>query len=204
MELILKNKLVTGLIAVLLLTNVGSLVTLWILHFRKEARQPHMMVLESEHAPPADMISTVLTDRFHFNDAQLTSAGTLRETHFRQTKTIRDSILVLKEQLNSVLFTDKPDMGTVKRITSGIGIQQARLESLNFDHFHRLWLLADQDQRPAFEAFIRSINERMAPKARTEKRMIIRQNLGSGKDEVKEMIWVEGESGPEEVAPPVP
>lgn len=203
MELILKNKLVTGLIAVLLLTNAGSLVTLWILHFRTE-KQPRLMVLESEHAPPGDMITTVLADRFHFTGTQLETAGDLRDTHFRQTKTIRDSILALKNQLNLVLFTEKPNRETVRAFTREIGEQQARLESLNFDHFHRLWLLADQDQRPAFESFIRSINERMAPKARTEKRMIIHQRVDAGKDEVKEMIWVDGEPGPEEVAPPAP
>lgn len=130
------NKVLIGVIVVLVILNVISLSFIW------NGRDHH-----DSHRPPK--VEKYLGKRLNLSEDQITLFKKSRGEHFEKTSGLTSEISRLRSQLAQNIDEEASD-----EILTSIASKYRELEKLNHEHFRRLRSICDDQQKIKFDSML--------------------------------------------------
>ena len=142
MKNILNSKIVSWLIALLVVANITTLAFFWIGHFKNQR----------DNSP-----KEFLAKKLNFNEDQKTAYFKLAEEHNEAAKIIRDQIKFDKENLFKLLKSEiiNDSVRTSAAVQVSRSIQS--LDILTFEHFKKVRAICTSAQKPQFDELIQKM-----------------------------------------------
>ena len=142
MKNLLNSKIVSWLIALLVVANITTLAFFWIGHFKNQ----------KENSP-----KEFLSKNLNFSKSQKNAYFILAKEHNESAKIIRDQIKNDKESLFQLLKSDtiNDSVRNDKALKVSMSIQS--LDILTFEHFRKVRALCTEDQKPQFDELIQKM-----------------------------------------------
>ncbi len=142
MKNLLNSKIVSWLIALLVVANITTLAFYWIGHFK----------YQKENSP-----KEFLSKNLNFSKSQKNAYFKLAKEHNESAKIIRDQVKDDKESLFQLLKSDtiNDSVRNDKALKVSMSIQA--LDILTFEHFRKVRALCTQEQKPQFDELIQKM-----------------------------------------------
>jgi periplasmic protein CpxP/Spy len=142
MKNLLNSKIVSWLIALLVVANITTLAFFWIGHFIKQKGNS-----------PKEFLSKNL----NFSKSQKNAYFILAKEHNESAKIIRDQIKNDKESLFQLLKSDtiNDSVRNDKALKVSMSIQA--LDILTFEHFRKVRAICTEEQKPQFDELIQKM-----------------------------------------------
>lgn len=147
MNNISKNRFLTGVVILLLIANITSLGLFW---WTKEKQAPPPNAAGSAAA-------TFLVTELNFDAQQQAAYKILREDHQQQTKILRENIRAYKKTFFDLLNQSVVDSVELKKQAELIGKTEAALNLFTFQHFRKVKLLCNAEQKQKFDSIIQQV-----------------------------------------------
>ena len=162
MDFITKNKLAFWAIIILIILNIA---TLSLVLFRGGQPRPgEHFIREADDAPPPDVLM-FLEKELEFSKQQTATLQFLRQTHFKESGALMDSIHLLRKEILSDLKNEKPDPDKVKPAAEEIGKLQTEFELMIYSHFADIKNVCNKEQKTKFANLLDELIEKtVAPK----------------------------------------
>lgn len=148
MELAKKYRWVWIGFVVMVLLNIGTLTTIWVIHSNnRRDRNPIERRENMQH---------FLNRSLQLSPRQRQAFHSLRQKHFRESRQLMQQIGELRNQYYQLLTSDNTvDSLSADSIAAKIGHRQARFERALYDHLAHLRSQLDEDQKPEFDRLMR-------------------------------------------------
>ena len=142
MKNLLNSKIVSWLIALLVVANITTLSFFWIGHFKNQ----------KENSP-----KEFLSKNLNFSKSQKNAYFILAKQHNESAKIIRDQIKNDKESLFQLLKSDtiNDSVRNDKALKVSMSIQA--LDILTFEHFMKVRAICTEEQKPQFDELIKKM-----------------------------------------------
>lgn len=142
MKNLLNSKIVSWLIALLVVANITTLAFFWIGHFKNQ----------KENSP-----KEFLSKNLNFSKSQKNAYFILAKEHNESAKIIRDQIKNDKESLFQLLKSDtfNDSVRNDKALKVSMSIQT--LDILTFEHFRKVRAICTEEQKPQFDELIQKM-----------------------------------------------
>ena len=142
MKNLLNSKIVSWLIALLVVANITTLAFFWIGHFKNQ----------KENSP-----KEFLSKNLNFSKSQKNAYFKLAKEHNESAKIIRDQIKNDKESLFQLLKSDtiNDSVRNDKALKVSMSIQA--LDILTFEHFMKVRAICTEEQKPQFDELIKKM-----------------------------------------------
>jgi Spy/CpxP family protein refolding chaperone len=142
MKNLLNSKIVSWLIALLVVANITTLAFFWIGHFKNQ----------KENSP-----KEFLSKNLNFSKSQKNAYFILAKEHNESAKIIRDQIKNDKESLFQLLKSDtfNDSVRNDKALKVSMSIQA--LDILTFEHFRKVRAICTEEQKPQFDELIQKM-----------------------------------------------
>ena len=142
MKNLLNSKIVSWLIALLVVANITTLAFFWIGHFKNQ----------KENSP-----KEFLSKNLNFSKSQKNAYFILAKEHNESAKIIRDQIKNDKESLFQLLKSDtfNDSVRNDKALKVSMSIQA--LDILTFEHFRKVRAICTEEQKPPFDELIQKM-----------------------------------------------
>ena len=142
MKNLLNSKIVSWLIALLVVANITTLAFFWIGHFKNQ----------KENSP-----KEFLSKNLNFSKSQKNAYFILAKEHNESAKIIRDQIKNDKESLFQLLKSDtiNDSVRNDKALKVSMSIQA--LDILTFEHFIKVRAICTEEQKPQFDELIKKM-----------------------------------------------
>lgn len=157
MDWINKNNFLKWLVIVLLAINTISIIFIWTNILNRKG-PPEMM----KPGPPPDK-NDFLQKELSLTEEQAQKFEEKRKEFFSASDKLFAKMNVLQNELTNNLFSPKNNPVSADSIINQIGVIQADLEKLRFNHFKELLSLCTPEQREKFIPIIKKITERKPP-----------------------------------------
>jgi len=143
----------TGFIIMVIL-NLGTLVTIWVI------KPPHRADLMHNRG---ERMQHFITRELDLTDAQKEQFRSIRQRHIRETRSILEEMHHHRRAYFQLLkeFDRQGDSVRVDSLASLIARDQARLERSIYQHFSEIRSILNEDQKAKFEQLIDRIMRRM-------------------------------------------
>ena len=142
MRNILNNKLITWLIAILMLANIGTLTIYWINRFK----------IERDNSP-----KEYLAKKLNFSENQKNLYFDLAKDHNENAKKIRQQIKIDKDNFFQLLKSDKIIYSARNNAALQVSLSIQSLDILTFEHFKKVRALCTPEQKPIFDELIQKM-----------------------------------------------
>jgi Spy/CpxP family protein refolding chaperone len=142
MKNLIKNKITTWVIAILILANITTLVFYWVGHFRNQ-----------KNNSPKNFLAKSL----HFSESQKNAYFELAKNHNENANKIREQIKIDKENLFQLLKTDQIVDSVKNNAALKVSLSIQSLDILTFDHFKKVRALCTEEQKPEFNQLIQKM-----------------------------------------------
>ncbi|MFM1929758.1 MAG: hypothetical protein RL387_1086 [Bacteroidota bacterium] len=142
MKNLLNSKIVSWLIALLVVANITTLAFFWIGHFKKQ----------KENSP-----KEFLSKNLNFSKSQKNAYFILAKEHNESAKIIREQIKNDKESLFQLLKSDtiNDSVRNDKALKVSMSIQA--LDILTFEHFRKVRAICTEEQKPKFDELMQKM-----------------------------------------------
>ncbi len=151
-----KVKLLTILVAGLLLVNLGLLVFLF-------TRIPPPGIHNGPGFPPDDGPKFTIIQKLHFDKDQVIQYEKLIVEHQARIKQLEDNILAGKNQLYATLVSDSTSKDSVMtRLT----LLKQQIEAAHYSHFQEIKKICHPDQLADYKNLTRELAAYFLPKGR--------------------------------------
>ena len=142
MKNLLNSKIVSWLIALLVVANITTLAFFWIGHFKNQ----------KENSP-----KEFLSKNLNFSKSQKNAYFILAKEHNESAKIIRDQIKNDKESLFQLFKSDtiNDSVRNDKALKVSMSIQA--LDILTFEHFMKVRAICTEEQKPQFDELIQKM-----------------------------------------------
>jgi Spy/CpxP family protein refolding chaperone len=142
MKNLLNSKIVSWLIALLVVANITTLAFFWIGHFKNQ----------KENSP-----KEFLSKNLNFSKSQKNAYFILAKEHNESAKIIREQIKNDKESLFQLLKSDtiNDSVRNDKALKVSMSIQA--LDILTFEHFRKVRAICTEEQKPQFDELIQKM-----------------------------------------------
>ena len=142
MKNLLNSKIVSWLIALLVVANITTLAFFWIGHFKNQ----------KENSP-----KEFLSKNLNFSKSQKNAYFILAKEHNESAKIIRDQIKNDKESLFQLFKSDtiNDSVRNDKALKVSMSIQA--LDILTFEHFRKVRAICTEEQKPQFDELIQKM-----------------------------------------------
>ena len=142
MKNLLNSKIVSWLIALLVVANITTLAFFWIGHFKNQ----------KENSP-----KEFLSKNLNFSKSQKNAYFILAKEHNESAKIIRDQIKNDKESLFQLFKSDtiNDSVRNDKALKVSMSIQA--LDILTFEHFRKVRAICTEEQKPQFDELIKKM-----------------------------------------------
>jgi periplasmic protein CpxP/Spy len=159
METIKKNPWPTILLTLLVIINVGVLIT------NVRNQRPHREGMMPPPPPPNEhrpmRPGEYLAHELQFTEVQIKKMEELRKYHHEHNKALMDDIKELKDKMTDLLKQEHPDSTAALTIAQNIGNKQKDIEMLLFRHFRDMRSICTEDQKPRFDELIRGLSREL-------------------------------------------
>ena len=151
MDLFAKRRLIAWMFILLVVINIGSLATVWFLHFQGPPpfRPPREGIQEN--------VKRFLEKEMNLTSKQSQQFIAIRGRYFKQSLALMDEIHRLRFELLSKSFDPLSDTLKVKSIAQMIGEKQEKLELLTYSQIKDLYSVCRPDQQKIFKELLRKI-----------------------------------------------
>lgn len=143
-----KVKLLTGLVILLLLINIGTIAGIW------KLIDPSTLKLMP--APPIGAKEFIIT-KLDLNEEQQKVFEQLREEHFEEMKKLQANISNEKEAMYNMLKSENPDTTLTFIHIAKVMQNEERLERITFEHFRKVRAICNDEQKQHFDVILDQI-----------------------------------------------
>jgi hypothetical protein len=154
MNVLIKNKLITYLVILLLVANCITMGRYW----WQQYHNAHP--LSSANEPKG--ASAFLIEKLGFDSVQLNLFRQLQEAHHQAISRVQDSIHLAKNQFFDLLEKDTVSEQALMNGASVAAFQQTQLDRITFDFFKSIQAICKPDQKIIFRQIIREALRIMA------------------------------------------
>jgi hypothetical protein len=147
MNAIVKNKLITYLVVLLLLANSIAMGMYW---WQQYNNSP-----QAANAKDNQGASAFLKEKLGFDSTQLVAFQALQQTHRQAIRAVKDSMHLAKDQFFNLL---EKDSVTEQELIDGASLaanKQIQLDRITFDFFKSIQALCRPDQKIIFRDIIK-------------------------------------------------
>lgn len=149
MSSLLRNKILTGIVILLLIANITTIVLFW-------------LGMKNNHPHPPQPASEFLIKELGFNDSQRTQYESLIKIHQSQTRALREEMKIAKDSFFGLLSSKETNDSIKNRIAANIASVNSQLDDITFDHFKEVRKICDASQQQKFDAVIKDVIRMMA------------------------------------------
>lgn len=149
-------KWLVGLVAALLVINIGLVATIWV---KKDQA--------GKQLPMRGDARDYLVNSLSLTDNQVKNFDNLRQEHFQKIREYQTTMRFLKDKLFGLL--NEKDTTVVKTqinnyLQQKIGETQAKIDIETFNHFYQLRSTLSEQQKQKFDSTIQQVLRTMAPR----------------------------------------
>jgi hypothetical protein len=142
MKNIVKNKMVTWIIVILVLANLVTLVIFW-------AGRIHQMNDGSSRE--------FLAGKLKFDENQKKQYFELAEAHHKNAQKIRDKIKLSKDAFFDLIKEPNLSDSTLKTAARKVGMNLEELDIYTLEHFKKVRALCNPEQQKSFDTILHQI-----------------------------------------------
>lgn len=142
MKNLVRNKITTWLIAILIVANIVTLVFFWIGHFRNQRNNS-----------PKEF----LAKKLNFSDSQKDAYFDLAKEHNESANKLREQIKINKDNLFKLLQSDQVTDSLRDNAALQISLSIQSLDILTFEHFKKVRTLCTPAQKPKFDELVQKM-----------------------------------------------
>jgi len=146
-----QNKFTTWSIIFLVVVNIITISTMWLLLTKERGPQP----FDQLKRPQGSM--ELMQKELNLSKEQKENFEKARVASFEKSKKLLDKMNELKEKLSKELVNDNIDSTVVTSLVQEIGSTHAKLEKLRFDHFKELLSLCSKEQKEKFKPILEKL-----------------------------------------------
>ena len=157
MSTLFRNKILSGLVILLLIANVATIVFFW-------------TGMRKSQSPPPQRTAEYVIKELSLNDSQQKQYETMITQHRKQTKQIREQIRDSKDSLFDLLSNPNINDSSKHYMAAKISSLNQQLELLTFEHFKLVRKICNPDQQQKFDKIIKDVLRMMAAPAPHENR----------------------------------
>lgn len=150
MSIINKNKLLTGLVILLLFANTITILFFWLGRSKKDS-------------PSFKQPSEFLIKKLALSDEQQDQYMKLVTDHRKKTRLIRDQIMLSKDALFEQLSADSISDSLQQSTANSLAKLNVQLDLLTFEHFKKVREMCNPEQQKKFDNVIKDVLKMMAP-----------------------------------------
>jgi flagellar motility protein MotE (MotC chaperone) len=153
MNNLIKNKIFSIVIVILLLANIATMIVFW----TKKDKQ--MLPPHNVKGGVAEFLSTELS----FDSTQKLAYATLREEHQEKIKEIREESRNAKDALFDLLKQSSVKDDELQKALNDIAENEKTLDKQTFHHFQKVRALCNDEQKKKFDEVIQQALRMMGP-----------------------------------------
>ena len=147
----MQSKPIKWLIGILLVVNVLTITTIWILVARD--KQPPQFDRVGKPPGGADLLQKEL----NLSDVQKKQFEDARKENFSKSDVLFKKLMDIKNNYFGELQKEKTDTVLVNGLLSKISSVQIELEKLHFEHFRYLLSICTKEQKEKFKPILKEI-----------------------------------------------
>lgn len=146
-----KQKLTNWIIGALIIINIGTLVSLWILQPGRAAIVPPLV---PEHE---QRVMELLRGELGLNDTQAEEFRAMRRSHFEQSRDVNARIMDLRRELMDAIIASPADSLRIEELADRLGTLHRERELDNAYHLNRLGTICTPGQRVRLHMLMRDL-----------------------------------------------
>ncbi len=150
MDLLMKNRVLTAGVILLVLLNVATLGTLWF----------HSGGIPRSGPAGRGGPGEFMQGRLQFNEAQRKQFEVLRSAYQHESEGFASRLKAARLSLYDEIRSGRSSEDVLARLTGEVGALQSQLELLTMRHFRSVRELCDEQQRTRFDELMRDVFER--------------------------------------------
>jgi protein CpxP len=144
----MNNKLIGGLILLLVIANIATLSVFWLGRLNRPG-------------PPRGGPKDYIIKELGFNTAQQQKYEQLVADHHQKAEQYQENIKAAKDAFFNLLQNTAVADTTKKNAVDAISKQTEQLDLLTFEHFQKVRMLCTDEQKKKFDAIIHQVLEMM-------------------------------------------
>lgn len=142
MKSLIKNKITSWIIAILIIANIATLLYFWVGHFRNQKMNS-----------PREF----LAKKLNFSDNQKSIYFNLAKEHNQSANKIRAQIKIDKDNFFKLLQSDQISDSVRNNEALKVSISIQSLDILTFEHFKKVRAICSEEQKPKFDELIQKM-----------------------------------------------
>lgn len=154
MSTLLKNKILTGLVILLLIANVATIVVFW------------TGMKKMHPARPFQQPSEFIIKELSFNASQQQQYVDLVKAHREQTRIIQDQVRAYKDSFFDLLSHENINDSIKNNFAEKTAALNHQLDLITFDHFKAVRKIGNPEQQIKFDLIIKDVLRMMGGPAR--------------------------------------
>ena len=153
-----QNKFRNLLIIILLIFNLITVSTIWMLIANK-----NIFAVREQDNRPSESVN-LMQKELGLNETQTKQFENIRTSRMDEMRVYNDSLDELKKELAEELFKDKPDTILANLKSIRIGDLQSKIENIRFNHFRELMSICTPAQKEKLKPIMVEIFGRKPPR----------------------------------------
>ena len=142
MKSLIKNKITSWIIAILIIANIATLLYFWVGHFRNQKMNS-----------PREF----LAKKLNFSDNQKSIYFNLAKEHNQSANKIRAQIKIDKDNFFKLLQSDQISDSVRNNEALKVSLSIQSLDILTFEHFKKVRAICSEEQKPKFDELIQKM-----------------------------------------------
>lgn len=156
MDFLTRNKFLITLIIILIVLNISSLITVWLL---SSERNEHVLTPRRDTQEQRDAMDFIQFE-LGLDSLQEMKIDNFRDYHFKERREADKYILDLRREIIRETIKPEPDTFLMQKYAGMIGAKQKELELLVYDHFKRIKSVLNPGQVKKFDLLMHEMIER--------------------------------------------
>ena len=142
MKSLIKNKITSWIIAILIIANIATLLYFWVGHFRNQKMNS-----------PREF----LAKKLNFSDNQKSIYFNLAKEHNQSANKIRAQIKIDKDNFFKLLQSDQISDSVRNNEALKVSLSIQSLDILTFEHFKKVRAICSEEQKLKFDELIQKM-----------------------------------------------
>ena len=148
MSTLFRNKLLTGLVILLLAANITTIVVFW-------------MGMKKIHPAP-QQASAYIIKELSLNDKQQEQYNVMIQQHRKQSRLIQEQIRNCKDSFFNLLSHENTNDSIKNNLSAKIASLNSELDIITYDHFKEVRKICTPEQQQKFDGILKEVLRMMA------------------------------------------
>ncbi|MEO8769384.1 MAG: hypothetical protein ABI402_04850 [Ferruginibacter sp.] len=148
MSTLFRNKILTGLVILLLIANITTIIVFW-------------MGMKKMHPAPKPPSAYIIKE-LSLNDKQQEQYNTMIQQHRKQSRWIQEQIRNYKDSFFNLLSNENTNDSIKNNLSVKIASLNRELDLITYDHFKEVRKICTPEQQRKFDGIIKEVLRMMA------------------------------------------